>query len=338
MKPDTASKSDVKFGYFAAHEQYDPVTLLEFAAAASKQGFDTIWSSDHFQPWFHTGGHAGFAWVWLAALGERTKGTKFGTAATVPIRYRPAIVAQAFATLAVMYGDRVFVALGSGEALNEVPAGAIWPRFAHRAGMVEEACHIMRQLWAGEVVNFQGSHFQIKQARLYTRPRKPIPLYIASHGPALAKLAGRIADGYLTLPVGKRHIQDVLLPEVEKGAREVGRDPSEIEKVIEIEVSFDDDYEKAVKGCRRWAGTLVPGSVNMIDPQQIENEGRRISRERLTQTWVIATSPEHIIKATEDYLHMGFRHVQFLSASPDENRFIDVVSRKVLRYLRDSWK
>jgi coenzyme F420-dependent glucose-6-phosphate dehydrogenase len=337
MKHD--KKPQLKFGYFAAHEQHDPVTLLQFAVHAAKAGFDSIWSSDHFQPWFHSGGQSGFAWVWLAALGERTNGTKFGTGVTSPLRYNPAIIAQAFATLAVMYGDRVFLTLGTGEALNDATATATWPEFSERAEMVEECIQIVRKLWAdSDVVNFNGKHFKVKHARLYTRPGRMVPLYVASNGPTLARVAGKFADGYLTLPVGHSHIRDVLLPEVRKGAEEAGRNPEEIEKAIEIEVSFGADYENTLESCQRWAGCLANGSVNMFDPKQIEDEGKKpVNRERLAQAWVITTNPDDIIKATEPYLRMGFTHVQYLSSSPDENHFIETMSSRVLPYMRENW-
>lgn len=329
----------LKFGYFAAHEQYNPSTLLQFAVHASELGFDSIWSSDHFQPWFHIGGQAGFAWVWLAALGERTPRTLFGTGVTSPIRYTPAVIAQAFATLAVMYPDRVFLTLGTGEALNDETATGIWPKFSSRVEMVEESIQIIRKLWTNnDPVNFDGKHFKVKNARLYTRPKDALPLYVASNGPIMARVAGRLADGYLTLPLGHSHIQDVLLPEVYKGAKETGRDPDEIQKIIEIEVSFDTDYDKALESCWRWAGCLTEGSANKTDPKQIEEDGRRlITKEKLAQTFLIATKPDDIIKAAEPYLKMGFRHIPFLSSSPDENQFIETMTSKVLPYLRSNW-
>ena len=216
-------RPQLKFGYFAAHEQYDPIALLQLAVHAAELGFDSVWSSDHFQPWFHTGGQSGFAWVWLAALGERTKETKFGTGVTSPLRYNPAVIAQAFATLAVMYGNRVFLTLGTGEALNDATATATWPKFSVRAEMVEECIQIMRRLWSDSgVIDFEGKHFKVKHACLYTRPERMVPLYLASNGPTMARLAGKLADGYLTLPIGHTQIQDVLLPEVYRGARDCG--------------------------------------------------------------------------------------------------------------------
>lgn len=331
--------AQLKFGYFAAHEQYDPATLLQFAVHASELGFDSICSSDHFQPWFHNGGQAGFAWVWLAALGERTQRTLFGTGVTSPMRYHPAVIAQAFATLAVMYPDRAFLTLGTGEALNDETATGIWPKFSARVEMVEESIHILRKLWnSNDPVNFDGKHFKVKNARLYTRPKNPPPLYVASNGPTMARVAGKLADGYLTLPLGHGHIQDVLLPAVYRGAKEAGRDPDEIEKTIEIELSFDTDYNKALENCWRWAGCLTEGSVNKTDPKQIERDGKRlITRERLAQSFLIATKPDDIIKATEPYLKMGFGHVLYLSSSPHENQFIETMTSKVLPYLKSNW-
>jgi len=332
--------SHVKFGYFAAHEQYDPVKLLQLAVRASERGFDSIWSSDHFQPWFHTGGQAAFAWSWLASLGEKTQRVQFGTGVTSPIRYHPAIIAQAFATLAVMYPQRVFLTLGTGEALNDKTATGAWPKFTARVEMVVECIQIMRSLLTDDgPVSFDGKHFKVKGARLYTRPKTPVPIYVASNGPKMAYIAGKLADGYLTLPLGHDYIQNTLLPAVSRGAKDAGRNPDEIEKIIEIELSFNPDYEKAVASCWRWAGCLTEGSVNKTDPKQIEEDGRRlITKARLSQSFLIATSPDDIISAVERYLEMGFWHVQFLSASPDEELFIETMASRVLPYLSSGHK
>ncbi|HLA18002.1 MAG TPA: LLM class flavin-dependent oxidoreductase, partial [Dehalococcoidia bacterium] len=106
-------------GYVLSHEQFPPGELIEYAVAAEVAGFDAVWASDHFHPWQDNQGHAGQAWITLAAIGQRTSRITMGTAVTCPIyRYHPAIVAQAFATLGLLYPGRVFLGAGTGEAVN----------------------------------------------------------------------------------------------------------------------------------------------------------------------------------------------------------------------------
>ena len=231
-------------GYYSDITQRTPKQALEYAVTAEKEGFDSIWTGDHFHPWVHTGAKCGFAWVWFGSLGERTSRVMFGTGLTAPtIRYHPAIVAQAFATLGDMYPGRVFIALGTGEAMNELPLGLNWPGFKERAARLEEAIKVMRLLWTKEFVNFRGQYYRLKGANLYTKPQRPIPIYVAANGPKIAEMAGRHADGFLTLPFPDSHYKDVLFPALEKGARDANRDPSKIERLMELQMAYDEDYD-----------------------------------------------------------------------------------------------
>ncbi len=160
-----------KIGFVLSTEQFSPSDLLKFGGAAEQAGFDLVWSSDHFQPWQDNEGHAGQAWVILSALGQRTQRVSFGTGVTCPsFRYRPAIVAQAFATLGDLYPGRVFLGVGTGEALNEQAATGEWAEYDERHNRLEEALTIIRQLWSGKIVNYQGRFYQVENAKLYTLP------------------------------------------------------------------------------------------------------------------------------------------------------------------------
>src|SRR5712692_9389475 len=146
----------LRLGYKASAEQFAPRTLLDFAVEAERIGFDSVFVSDHFQPWRDSDGHAPFSFAWLAALGERTKRVTLGTSVVTPtFRYHPAIVAQAMATLAALYPDRVLLGVGTGESMNEVPVlGIEWPDFKERFGRLKEAIEIMRKLWTEERITF----------------------------------------------------------------------------------------------------------------------------------------------------------------------------------------
>jgi len=330
----------IEIGYFAPQEQYAPNQLLEHAVLAEKQGFDAIWTSDHFHPWVHTNAQCGFAWIWLSAVGAKTKNVKIGPGVTAPIlRYNPAIVAQAFATLGVMYPNRVFLALGTGEALNEMPVGCDWPSYEERRARLEEAIKIIRFLWSRSFVNFNGKYYRLRKANLYTKPPKPIPLYVAASGPKTAELAGKYADGIVTTPAAP-DFYEVLFSAVEKGAKAAGRDPASVEKLLELMVSYDEDYERAVNACKFWAATCVPVffKYGIFDPREIEQTGNLVGLEGLKTQWFISSDLDEHIKKIEEYFRMGFKNIHVQSTSPDEKKFIRMYGEKVLPYLKDVYK
>jgi coenzyme F420-dependent glucose-6-phosphate dehydrogenase len=327
----------LKIGYYASTEEFSPHQILEYSVLAEKAGFDDVWISDHFHPFVHTGSNCGFPWVILSAIGERTREVRFGTGVTAPIlRYNPAIVAQAFATLGVMYPDRVFLGLGTGEAVNELPVGCRWPSFSERAHMLEEAIQVIKLLWTGEFVNFKGRYYRLRKANLYTRPTRPIPLYLASWGPTVARLSGKYADGHITLPSEPEHLRTVLLPAIEKGAKEAGRDPRSVEMILEMGASYDEDYERAVQACRiRGYGALpILFKYPIFDPREIEDQVKRLSLEAISTVWMIGTSPEDFIKRIEVCVRQGFSEIHFQSTSPDEKKFIKLFGEEVIPYLK----
>jgi coenzyme F420-dependent glucose-6-phosphate dehydrogenase len=327
----------VKLGYFAAHEQRSPVELLENSCLAEKSGFQTVWSSDHFHPWFHTGAHGGFAWCWIAALAERTRRIAIGTGVTAPIlRYHPAVIAQAFATLADLYPGRIFLGLGSGEAMNETPLGLGWPAYSERIQRFEEAVKIILALWKGDWVNYKGAYFELRDARLYTKPNGKVPLYIAACGSRAALLAGRYADGLLTLPMPMQQYQEIIFPALAKGAQLSNRDENSIEKVLEMEVSYDENYDRALRSCGSWAGTMLRNCVDISDPRVMEENGRAFPIEKLAEHWFIFTEPEMLIKKIDEYARLGFHQIQFLSSSPEEKKFIQIMGEKVIPYFQEA--
>src|SRR4030042_2403113 len=211
-------------GYAASHEQFAASDLIEYAVLAEKAGFDALWTSDHFHPWQDNQGHCGHAWITLAAMGQRTQRLLLGTGITCPIyRYNPAEVAHAFASLGVLYPGRVCVGLGTGEALNEVPAGGGWGPYRERAGRLAEAITLIRRLWTEDWVTFEGRYYRLQGAKLYDRPPRPIPIYVAASGPTSARLAGRHGDGWIPDP-GTIRRRDVVQA-FEEGVRASGRDP-----------------------------------------------------------------------------------------------------------------
>ena len=193
---------------------------------------------------------------WLGALGARTKRIIIGTSVMTPtFRYHPSIVAQAFATLAVMFPNRVVLGLGSGELLNDVPAlGLKWPGFKERTARLLESIKLMRRLWSEERVTFEGQYYKTEKATLYDRPATPVPIYLAASGPTVAKLAGELAEGYIcTSGKAPELYKETLLPNVAAGLAAAGRKDETIDRMIEMKVSFDTDRQRALDDTKHWA-------------------------------------------------------------------------------------
>jgi secondary-alcohol dehydrogenase (coenzyme-F420) len=327
----------IKIGYFASLEQYTPADALLQAVLAENAGFDSLWVDDHFHPWYHDNAQSGHAWVWMGAALQATKNIPVSTGVTSPIlRYHPAIVAQAFATLRQMYPGRVAIAVGAGEAMNEVPIVGTWPGVIERQDMTVEAVQVMRLLWGSTApVTFSGSHFTLERAFLYTKPQTPVPIYFSGIGPRCAKLAGLHGDHLMTVASPSETIRKITIPTFEEGAREAGKDPQTMEHAMLIWYSVDPDYEKAVEGTRFWAAVLVPAMFRyrVLDPVEIQTHANLVSHEVMERNFVIATDAEGLIKGIERFQEAGINHFCLANSSPDVRRGIEIF-REVLPQLR----
>src|SRR4051812_15407568 len=239
-----------RYFYGCAHEQFPPSQLLRHAQLAEQAGFDGVTCSDHLQPWWEPG-QSGQAWMWLGAAAQATSRCALGPAVTPALaRYHPVLVAQGFATLEEMFPGRVFLAMGSGESLNESPVGCDWPDGPGQLAAMEEALAMIRKLWAGETVDGAGRFFRTKQAKLHTLPREPPPLYVSAFHPEAAKLAAHYGDGIWTL--GKPETVPRLLEEYRAQRQEDGKDDGEI--VLQAMVSWAPTDDEALEAARVWKG------------------------------------------------------------------------------------
>jgi coenzyme F420-dependent glucose-6-phosphate dehydrogenase len=331
--------SKLTLGYKASAEQFAPRDLLEFSIHAEACGFDSVVVSDHFQPWRHTDGHAPYSFAWLAALGERTKKVKLGTSVVTPtFRYHPAIVAQAMATLDQLAPGRVFLGVGTGESLNEIPVlGIEWPGFKERFGRLREAVTIMKRLWTEDFVTFDGDYFHTRAATVYDKPTGHLPLYVAGAGGQAARFAGRVADGFIcTSGKAPELYSETLLPAVADGATRAGRDPSTIEKMIEMKVSFDTDRQRALEDTRIWAALALPpeSKVGVEDPREMERLAAELPLEQAASRWIVSADPDEQVEKIKPYLDLGFTHLVFHAPGPDQKRFLELYADKVLPRLR----
>jgi|SRR5688500_6975866 len=329
-------------GYKASAEQFGPRELLDFSIHAEERGFDSVVVSDHFQPWRHTDGHAPFSFAWLAALGEHTERVMLGTSVVTPtFRYHPAIVAQAMATIACLNQGRVMLGVGTGESMNEVPVLDIeWPETPERFARLKEAIELIGRLWREERVTFQGEYFRTRNANIYDRPTDPVKLYVAAAGPAAARLAGRVADGFIcTSGKGVELYRDTLLPAVREGAEKAGRDYDAIEKMIEMKVSFDTDRRRALEDTKIWAALALSGERKMgvDDPREMERLAAELSAEEAASRWIVSDDPDEHVQQIRTYVELGFTHLVFHAPGPDQTRFLDLYAEHILPRLRDQW-
>jgi coenzyme F420-dependent glucose-6-phosphate dehydrogenase len=330
----------LKFGYKASAEQFGPRELLEFAVIAEEVGFDSVVVSDHFQPWRHTGGHAPYSFAWLAALGERTGTVQIGTSVVTPtFRYHPSIVAQAMGTLGSLYPDRVMLGVGTGESLNEVPSiGIEWPRFRERFDRLKESIELMRMLWTEERVTFEGKYYRTHNATIYDKPDDPVPLYIAGSGPSAAKLAGEVGDGFIcTSGKAPELYSETLMPGVDEGAASAGRDSGTIERMIEMKVSFDTDFERAMSDTRFWAALALSSEekTGVEDPLEMERLADALPIERAASRWIVSSDPDEQVEKIKPYIELGLTHLVFHAPGPDQERFLRLYASEVLPKLRE---
>jgi coenzyme F420-dependent glucose-6-phosphate dehydrogenase len=340
-------------GYWASQEQYSMQDLLKFVTEAEHGGFKTCLTSDHFHPWWHDNGYGNFTWVWLATAAERTKNMEFITGVTAAVyRYNPAIIAQAFASLDVLYTGRIGLGVGTGEAMNEVPLGFDWPSADVRLARTTEAIQIIRKLWKGSIkekeeeenksknsgfVDFDGQYFKIKNAKLYTPPSsKKIPLYMAASGKEAIQTAAKYTDGLITTskPDNSKETFDIF----NKAAIEEGKNPDSLEKIAKPKISYSEDYDKAFKSTEFWRASLIDNvfDLNISDPRQLEQKAKdEVSDDEVKKSTLIITSIEDCIKSIEGYFKAGFTRVYMHSTSPDEIKFIRDFCAKVLPYFHE---
>jgi coenzyme F420-dependent glucose-6-phosphate dehydrogenase len=330
----------LKIGYKASAEQFGPRELVEFAVLAEQVGLDSVVVSDHFLPWRHVGGHAPFALAWMAAVGERTSRVQIGTSVLTPtFRYNPAVVAQAFATMALLYEGRVMLGVGTGEALNEIAvSGREWPEFKERFARLREAVRLIRQLWAGAEGDFDGDYYRLVNARIYDRPERPVPVYVAAGGPAVAKYAGRVADGFIcTSGKGMDLYTERLLPAVAEGARAAGRDPAAIDKTIEIKLSYDRDGAAALENTRFWGPLSLTAEQkhSISSAEEMEQLADALPIEQVAKRWIVASDPAEAVAQIEPYLDAGLNHLVFHGPGHDQRRFLTQLAEDVVPLLRD---
>jgi len=319
-------------GFQLSYEQFPVNELVELGVLLEQAGFDVITNSDHLQPWQSNERHSGQAWLTMAAIGARTKKILIGTTVTCPtFRYNPAVVAEAFGSLDILYPGRIFLGIGSGEALNEQAATGTWPKWPERSERLVEATTIIRQLWGGQQVEHQGKYYNVNM-RLYDPPKTKIPLLMAGNGPKAMRRAGLHADGLITDPkTWKQHRE-----EFESGAGEAKKDPSRMPVFIEqfVVVGDKNDAETSAELWRFLPKAWNP-YFNVRDPQEIQRHAAaELPLEEVYKDFTVSTDPEVHVKALQEAFKGGATEVHIHSGQADQRQVIEFYGKEVLPRLR----
>ncbi|MEZ0448590.1 TIGR03557 family F420-dependent LLM class oxidoreductase [Cellulomonas sp. ICMP 17802] len=322
-------------GYAAMLEQFHPTEAVDLSAHAEAHGFSGVMAADHYQPWVPAQGQAAFVWNVLTALGERTTGD-IGPGVTAPtFRWHPAMVAQASATLAAMYPGRHWLGLGSGEALNEHIVANYWPEAPERINRMFEAIEIIKKLFsssiAGKDVKHAGQFYKLESTRLWTMPEVAPEILVATAGPVTAKRAGRLADGLITVGAPLEKISG-LFGKFDEGAREAGKDPDAMPKVLQLHLSWAETDELALAhAMHEWPnGGMKFPKADIRSPFDFEQMAKLVRPEDFEGRMVISADPDVHRAEIQKYVDLGFDRIYLHNVGRNQREWIETFGADVL--------
>ena len=331
--------SALTIGYAAMLEQFAPQEVVGLTALAERRGFSGCMAADHFQPWVPQQGQAAFVWNVLTAVGERTSGD-MGPGVTCPsFRFHPAIVAQAAATLEAMYPGRSWLGLGAGEALNEHVIAGYWPEAGDRSLRMFEAIEVIKKLFtaslAGKDVRHRGEYFTMESTRLWTMPAVPPPILVATAGPINAKKTGKFADGIITVGAPLEKIGG-LFDKFAEGAREAGKDPDTMPRVLQLHVSWAETDEQALANAMtEWPnGGMKFGKADIRSPLDFEQMATLVRPEDFEGRMVISADPDVHRAHIQKFVDLGFDRIYLHNVGRNQESWIEVFGRDVLPKLQ----
>src|SRR3954470_11506631 len=303
-----------QFGYTLSSEEHPPGDLVRNARRAEEAGLDFLSISDHYHPWVSAQGHSPFVWSVLGAIAASTERIEVGVGVTCPtIRIHPAILAQATATTSLLFGDRFFFGVGSGENLNEHILGHRWPPPEVRLQMLEEAVTVIRELWKGETVDHRGQFYEVDNAKLFDPPAQPIPLIVSAFGPTAAEVAARLGDGYW----GHSPEKEI----VDRYSQSGGTGP----KYAQLNVCWASDEAKARKTVHEvWPNGGIAGSLSQELPTwtHFEEAATMVTEDDATKSTPCGPAVEPVLDSVRQYLDAGYTHLYFHQVGPDQEGFL----------------
>ncbi len=319
-----------------ATEQFPPSALVGQAVEAERAGFDGIAPSDHLQPWWEPG-ESGHAWVLLGAAGQATRRIALGTSVTAPVhRHNPVVVAQAFATLEEMFPGRAYLGIGSGESLNESPAGMDWPDVGEQVSRMEEALEIIGRLYDGERLDFTGRYFRAKRAYLHSRGERRPPIYVSAFGPRAAGAAARLSDGVWTL--ADPETAPGIIDAYRSACDDAGKQPGEI--ILQVGFSWAENDDAALESSKVWKAAQPPDYYreDWSDPVKMHEKAEdEISDEEFKEAFIVSSDPDHHLERVREVEQMGATIVCLQNASgADPLGALRVYGDRVLPALRNT--
>jgi G6PDH family F420-dependent oxidoreductase len=316
-----------EMGYVLSSEEMSPNDMVRNARRAEEVGFTTSWISDHYHPWIDEQGQSAFVWSVIGGIAATTEQIRLGTGVTCPtIRIHPAIIAQATATLAAMMEGRFWFGIGSGENLNEHILGDHWPPTDIRLEMMEEAVQVIRLLWEGGNKRHYGKHYTVENARLYTLPDEPPPIYVSAFGPKAIEVAARIGDGY----VGTAPEPDLISAFTEKA----GEDKP---CLGEMKVCWHEDESEARRMVHRlWPNLGLPGELaqELATPKHFEQAVSIVTEEMVADTPPCGPDPELYLESIRQYEEAGYDEIYMHQIGPDQEGFFRFYEQEILPELR----
>jgi len=321
-------RAGFELGYTLSSEERQPEELVRLARAAEDTGFTFALISDHYHPWTGRPGSSPFAWSVLGGVASQTSRLRVGTGVTCPtIRYHPAIIAQAAATVARLMPGRFFLGVGSGESLNEHITGDVWPTPDIRQDMLEEAIEVIRKLHEGGERSHYGRFFTVHDARVYNLPDDPVPIYVAAAGDEAAKLAARAADGLIcSSPVA----ETVKTFEAAGGAGKP--------KFVQLTVCWAETEEKGVRTAHElWPNAAIEGQFKneLPRPLYLEEAARAVRPEDVAEKVTCGPDPQRHLDAIEKCVKAGFDHVYVHQVGPDQTGFMRFYAREILPNVKE---
>jgi coenzyme F420-dependent glucose-6-phosphate dehydrogenase len=317
----------VHLGYSLSTEEHAAPDLVRYAQRAEAVGFEYASISDHFHPWVDAQGNSPFVWSVLGAIANATTTLRVGTGVTCPtVRYHPAIVAQAAATVATLMPGRFFLGVGTGENLNEHVGGRPWPPYEIRAAMLEEAVEVIRALWGGDTVDHHGPHVTVENARLYSLPDEPPPIIVAASGPKAARLASRIGDGLIN-PAGDAAVAKAFGAEGRPGRP----------RYLQVSVCWDEDEAEARRLAHRLVPSVaLPGELGALlpTPTHYQQAVELVREDDIAKVVTCGPDPERHVERIQAGIDAGYDHIHVYQVGPDQEGFFRFYEREILPAFR----
>jgi coenzyme F420-dependent glucose-6-phosphate dehydrogenase len=320
-------------GYHASHEQFAPSDLLTYVQVAEDAGFQAIMTSDHISPWLRRQGNSGNNWAWLGAAMAKTS-LPFGSLA-IPggWRYHPAVLAHLVATVGEMFPGRLrWIAMGSGEALNEHVVGGEWPAKAERNARLQAGTEIIRRLLRGEEVDWGGRWFAVDKARLWSLPATPPALFAAALSEETAQWAGEWSDGLVTINKPKQKLVDMV-----EGYRSGGGQGKPL--ALQVQVSWAETEASArAAAFEEWRNAALPPAslADLPLPEDFERTTRHVKPEDIDEVIPLVTAPATLLEIISAAEACGFEQLFIHNVSRDQIGFLQFMKRQIFPALRIS--